>query len=243
MTLQAVILIPSTGSNAKQFFWSAWSLKKEVYRSRAEIVKVRVPVPHGYNVQYQGLNRYEVTFLKENEKPFSFDKHGDLSSIVIISHGGAYDGPIMGDGGVQPWAAYHPYGGDGNPWGGAGGTMVMSTGPVTCSTETMTCEAETSPSPGPQRRPFSIDMLRPEARTFWKTIGRSLTRKGQFIFLGCNVGRLSYIDHVANASDRTTFGPTASNAAGDRTTAVRLCRGIEQNLVPSPMRKATPQHR
>jgi hypothetical protein len=84
-------------------------------------------------------------------------------------------------------------------------------------------------------------MLRPEARAFWKRIGGSLSPDGKFIFLGCNVGRRSYIDHVANASDRITFGPTESNAAGDRTTAVRLCRGIEQNLVLAPMRKATPE--
>jgi len=239
MGLQAVILIPNQGSHAQQFYWSARAIKDQAYRSRAEIVRVQIAPPATYDERHQGLNRFDVTFVTRRGKAFRLDEHRGLATLITISHAGPQDGPIMGSG-VQPWAAYHPYGSDGNPYGGGnhggGGTGGS------CSTETMSCAGDAGMTAA-QRRAFTIDMLRPEARAFWSRVGQALRADGKIIFLGCNVGQRSYIDHVANASGRTAFGPSEACSAADVQTVLRLVKSIERGMVPTPMRRARPVRR
>jgi hypothetical protein len=242
MALQAVILIPGQGSHAQQFYWSAHALKDRIYRSRAEIVKVQIAPPEGYNEKHQGLNRFQVKFVAQRGKTFALDRVDNLASLITISHAARQDGPIMGSG-FQPWAAYDPFGADGNPYGGAGGDYGGSANGGSCSNETMSCTADAGPTPEKRREPFTIDMLRPEARRFWTRVGRALRADGKIIFLGCNVGQRSYIDHVANASGRTTFGPAEACSAADVETVLRLVKGIERGMTPPPMRRAQPVRR
>jgi hypothetical protein len=233
MALQAVILIPDQGSHTQQFFWSAHAIKDRIYRSRAEIVKVQIAPPQDYNARHQGLNRFQLKFVSQRGNTFTLNGLNNLASLITISHAGPQDGPIMGSG-FQPWAAYDPFGADGNPYGGAGGDYGAGGNGGSCSPETMLCTAEK------RREPFTIDMLRPEARRFWTRVGHALRRDGKIIFLGCNVGHRSYIDHVANASGRTTFGPADTCSAADVETVLRLVKGIESGMTPPPMRRARP---
>jgi hypothetical protein len=87
---------------------------------------------------------------------------------------------------------------------------------------------------------FKVDMLRPKARAFWAEVGRAMAPEGRIIMLGCNLGTSAYIHHVANASARRTYGPTASFSAADVETVVTVVRQIEKGSIIPPMREAKP---
>jgi hypothetical protein len=87
---------------------------------------------------------------------------------------------------------------------------------------------------------FKVEMLRPKARDFWKDVGQAMAADGKIIMVGCNLGTNSYIDLVANASGRKTYGPSAACSAGDVKTVVRIVKTIEHGGVPPPMREAKP---
>jgi hypothetical protein len=109
--------------------------------------------------------------------------------------------------------------------------------------ETMSCALELEPGADPPRRPFTFHALRPQAREFWTRVGQSLAADGKIVILGCNVGRGHYIQHVANASGRPTYGPATATAAADVDTVVRLVKAIERGIALEPMRRALPERR
>jgi hypothetical protein len=87
---------------------------------------------------------------------------------------------------------------------------------------------------------FDVKMLRPKARAFWKEVGQAMAADGKIIMVGCRLGKNAYIDLVANASGRKTYGPTEACSAGDVKTVVRIVKTIEHGGVPPPMREAKP---
>lgn len=243
MTMRAVILIPSQGKHVQQFLWSARAVENAVYRGHALIVQIIVSHSGLRDPTFEGLNNYRVELKTERGKPFSFGDHHNLSTMMTISHGAALDGPNLaaGAGGFQPWAAYDPFGRDGNPHGGAGGPTATAQRPVICSPEAMSCSLDLAIGAAPPRRPFVFSALRPRAREFWSRVGQSLDVNGKIVMLGCNLGRDRYIDHVANASMRPTYGPTTATAAADVNTVVRIVGDIERGLTPGSMRRAVPE--
>jgi hypothetical protein len=86
-------------------------------------------------------------------------------------------------------------------------------------------------------------MLRPRSRKFWQAVGACLSTHGKIILLGCNYAQGSYIQHVANASGRVTYGSGTSLAAGDVTTVVGIVKDIEHDTLAEPMKKAEPENR
>jgi hypothetical protein len=244
MTIRAVILVPAQGHHAQQFQWSARAVKSSVYGGRAIIVSTEVTAPKDINPTYQGLNNYQVKLRTEHGKPFAFGDHRNVSTMLTISHAAAQDGPNLaaGVGGYQPWAAYDPFGRDGNPYGGAGPDFETQASGVSCSTAAMACVLDAPPSTQPPRRPFAFRALRPAAQKFWSEVGRSLGAGGKIILVGCNLGRGQYIDQVANASGHPTYGANEACSAADVKTVVRLVKGIERGILFAPMRKATPEH-
>lgn len=241
MSIRAVIIVPSQGNHAQQFMWSARAVRSSVYGGRAIIVQTEVVPPKDRNPIFEGMNRYQVKLTTSRGKPFSFSNHSNLATMMTISHAATQDGPNLaaGIGGFQPWAAYDPLGRDGNPWGGVTPGRG-SAAAATCSLETMSCSLDDATA-DPPRRPFTFSALRPNARAFWAEIGRSLAADGKIILVGCNLGTGRYIDHVANASGRPTYGAKAACSAADVKTVVRLVRGIERGLVFEPMRRAVPE--
>ncbi len=240
MSVRAVILVPSQGHHARQFYWSARAVRSSVYGGHAIVVETEVTAPKDRNPIYQGLNDYQVKLRTEHGKPFSFREHRNLSSMLTISHAASGDGPNLaaGVGGYQPWAAYDAFGRDGNPYGGAGGSGSGGAAAV-CSMQTLSCQ--TDPGADLPRRPFTFSALRPKARSFWDEVGKSLSGDGKIILVGCNLGTGHYIDHVANASGHPTYGAQAACSAADVKTVVRLVKGIERGIVFEPMRRAMPE--
>ena len=216
-----------------------WAVKSAVYGGRAIIVETEVTPPKNYNSTYQGLNNFVVKLKTEHGRAFSFGEHKNLATMMTISHSAATDGPNLSAGdGYQPWAAYDPLGRDGSPWGGARQSGAADGGDTSCSMETMSCAL---PGSEPPPRPFTFSALRPRAREFWSEVGRSLGADGKIILVGCNLGRGHYIDHVANASGRATYGAKAPFSAADVKTVVRVVKGIERGILFEPIRRATPE--
>jgi hypothetical protein len=227
MSVRVVIFVPAEGSDAQQFLWAARAVNDQVYKSRALIVKVKVDLPTEFDASLQ-FHRFPISFTTDGGHKFSLAKHQHLTTFITISHAGQADGPIFKDSRdrqYQPWAHMAPIVFDEQTqsyqvWGRTDSLLV--------------------PEPRFPATRYRFDALLPRAQKFWQLVGKSLEPKGKIILLGCNYGAKTYLDKVARASGRRTFGPDVSVAAADVKTAVTLVKHIERGVKDNDMRMATP---
>jgi hypothetical protein len=98
MPEKVVIIIPSQGADTGAFEDTARKLSKEVYHSKATIVKTTVtPTASSFTVSFNTLDG----------KAFSWDDTQNLSRVLTISHAFSGDGPNLAyhSGGYQPWGS------------------------------------------------------------------------------------------------------------------------------------------
>jgi hypothetical protein len=227
MSAHAVIMIPAEGKDAGQFKWSALAVKDQVYKSKAIIVKVSVSLPDEFDDSMQ-FHRFPIKFKTEKGNTFRIENKRNLGSFVAIGHAGPADGPIFYDkkgNQYQPWSHMAPLVYDENTktyraWGQTDSLLV--------------------PEPRFPLKRYRYDALQPRARKFWSLVGASLKPKGKIILLGCNYGNKTYMDKVAVASLKATYGPDNSIAAADVKTAVAFVKSAERDQLDNGTRRATP---
>jgi hypothetical protein len=99
MATKAIIVVPSQGQHASMFQGVAKSVDRNVYASKARVVKT--------TVTKNDDGTLAVSFSTLKGDAFSWGSVSELSTVLTISHGGSCDGPNLNYGA----------GGDNQPWG------------------------------------------------------------------------------------------------------------------------------
>jgi hypothetical protein len=78
------------------------------------------------------------------------------------------------------------------------------------------------------------------AKSFWKSVSKTLTKNGKIMLLGCSMGHDLYAKNVSRVTRRAVFASDGSFGAANEQTVLKHVQNIEKGKVNKPMKRFHP---